>query len=157
MLDRQGRLLVTWNAGEGFFSPGAWLDADRLLGNVQVPETWLPTAVPGFFAGQLPAVMDVVRGEVAPIIDPFLKPPLLNGRNHVEAVARGLLLRVSAVGDCLHVRETPDAGAISLACVADRVLLRDLQEARETAGITWRRVRLSDGRAGWASAAYLER
>ena len=73
------------------------------------------------------------------------------------AVQLGPFLRVVVVGDdCLPLRAEPSLEAAELACVAERVLLTDLDEAMEIDGTTWRRARTPAGIEGWADSRYLE-
>lgn len=157
LLEGSGRQLQTFRGSGGFFYPGTWLDRGRLLGNMYVPAAWLPGGGAGFWAEQLPSIVDLATGATSPITEPFLQQPYFNGRNFIEAVTPGPLVRVVTPGSCLNVREQPDARAPVLACVADRVMLRNAGVAREVAGVSWWEVRLPDGRTGWASAAFLER
>ena len=69
---------------------------------------------------------------------------------------RGPFLRVTKTNSCLNIRQAPDAGTAVQECVADDVLLRDLEETQTVGAETWRRVRASDGKEGWANTAYTE-
>ena len=61
------------------------------------------------------------------------------------------------VDGCLPIRPEPFAWAEELACVAEHVLLTDLDEAIEVDDTTWRRAKTPAGIVGWADGLYLER
>ena len=72
-------------------------------------------------------------------------------------VQYGPFLRVVDVGEnCLSIRAEPNTDAEVLACVAERVLLTDLDEAMGLDGTTWRRARTPAGIEGWSDSRYLE-
>jgi hypothetical protein len=75
----------------------------------------------------------------------------------VRGAVPGRVARVKTSGDCLNVRETPSAGAASLACYRDGVLLLERGEMRVEAGTSWLPVTTPDGRDGWASVEFVER
>jgi hypothetical protein len=101
------------------------------------------------------ALVDLEARIIHPI--PELSPP--NGSTpFVHAALVGTFARVVSGSDCLNVREMPATAALSLGCFKDGVLLRVRSQAEQTAeGVTWVAVETPDGRAGWASAEFLER
>ena len=68
----------------------------------------------------------------------------------------GPFLHVSGPGHCLPLRAEPTISSEDLACIANNVLLTDLDEETEVDGMTWRRVRTPAGLDGWADGRYLE-
>jgi hypothetical protein len=76
---------------------------------------------------------------------------------YVEGVETGSFLRVAGHGDCVNVRDAPSLEATSLLCASDGVLLRDLGDSHNADGETWLKVRLPDGRDGWAAERWIER
>lgn len=96
------------------------------------------------------AVVDLAAAVLHPIAD---LPVLPQGIRGPMAVQLGPFARVvTGVGNCLPIRVAPSAGATSLACAADRVLLRRTGLAK--AG--WLPVTTPAGVEGWADTEFLE-
>jgi hypothetical protein len=80
--------------------------------------------------------------------------PAIKRSNVIIGQAFGTFLRVNS-DDCLNVREAPGLDADVIDCIARNALVHDMGESRMTDGIEWKRIRLLDGREGWASAEFL--
>jgi hypothetical protein len=139
-------------ASDGVVRAGVWLDDRSVLGNVSVTAAQLTTPPPEPFLGYVPALIDLESGRAEPIVEGFGA-----GRNQIRAVMRGPFARVRGTGDCLAVRAAPRRDAPAMACVADNVLLRDLNEMHAGAGDRWLKVATPAGIEGWSNAGYLER
>ncbi len=131
-----------------------------LIGNAGIAVNGeLSTGIPDHFQV---ALIDLATGQIHPI--PEVSAGLAGfsaGKNEhafVSGATTGTFARVNTGGDCLNVREQPATTATSLACFKDGVLLRLGAEPERTDGATtWLSVSTPDGRAGWASAEFLQR
>jgi hypothetical protein len=104
----------------------------------------------------IPMLIDLRNREKRPIA-PFLNGVIPRSRNLATAIQQGPFARViNTEGTCLNIRAEPGSGA-ALDCAAEGVLLRDLREFADVAGVTWLRVATPAGLEGWASTQYLER
>jgi len=191
LLDNDGRpSLATANVDSGFLSfqlyllsiapdgslsrvfplqtsvrPTGWIGPQLLVGNSGVIRYQLSPSLPQSSFVSMPALIDLERAEIRPIVDPFLEmrnvysyTPLSNEPGPtVRAVQRGPFARVVNTGSCLNVRAGPSTSAEVLDCAADGVLLRDTGETQEAEGTTWLRAQTPAGIDGWAATAYLER
>ena len=157
-LANDGRVLRAYSTPH-FSLAGTWPQEGMIFGNTSVYEGELGGPLPSpFFAGYLPALIDLNTNTIHPIRDPFIYPPLANGRNSIVAVQRGPFARVvNTDNTCVNVRAEPLPSAGILDCAAERVLLRDLGESMDFAGSTWLHVATPAGAEGWANAQYLER
>ncbi|MDD9994219.1 MAG: hypothetical protein OXS35_00520 [Dehalococcoidia bacterium] len=109
-----------------------------------VPRPWL-------------TIRDLETGEEWPIRLPPDVLTLDNLQFLPVAVQQGPFLRVADVGDvCLPIRADPSLGSEELTCVAERVLLTDLDDTSEVDDVTWRRVRIPAGVEGWVEERFLE-
>jgi hypothetical protein len=129
---------------------------------------WLGTAILPVQPGQ-PAdgndnfravLIDTTTGLMHPINGlPRDSSPLPGNFTWPRLALAGKFLRVSTGGDCLNVREVPGKSSVAaLGCFRDGVLLRLRPEPEQPFdGTTWLAVATPDGRAGWASAEFLER
>jgi hypothetical protein len=152
-----GRVLQAYSTPH-FSLVGAWPQEGTLFGNTSVYPGELGGALPTpFYADYLPALIDLHTNTIHPIRDPFLDPPLANGRNTVLAVQRGPFARVvNTDGTCVNIRADPLPSAGILDCAAEGVLLRDSGTTGGPAG-EWLKVVTPAGAEGWANAQYLER
>ncbi len=107
----------------------------------------------GTSAGAVPALFDPRNARVQFIAVPFLDPGCPGGSQEVIAVRQGHLARVDTPGDCLNLRERPEADAAVIACVPHGTIV-------ENDGTVWydrwTDVTLFDGREGWATLAYVD-
>ncbi|HXU23660.1 MAG TPA: SH3 domain-containing protein, partial [Tepidiformaceae bacterium] len=143
---------------------GALMADGRIFGNADLIASDLPGAAPTapntYVSPHLPALIDLAKGEVTPLLlyGPDLFGGAYYGRNIVVAAALGPFAKVHTGGDCLNVRETASTTATSLGCFADGVLLRVQSIGDQTVGgVHWVPVTTPDGRPGWASAEFLQR
>ncbi len=133
-----------WDGGD--FRTTVFVSPTNVLGNVSPPEQAL-----GVFPA---ALIDLAARTIHPI--PELNPGL--GAPFVRAALVGTFARVKTGADCLNVREKPAKASLSLGCYKDGVLLRVRPQPEQAAeGVTWIAVETPEGRAGWASAEFLER
>lgn len=152
-LDSTGKPVALYKPGRVAGWNGPYL-AGRglLLGNAEVSGAGVRRS-----PFDVPAVLvDLSTGNALPLRE------LDEGLSELQQpIARGAVLgrlaRVKTGGDCLNVRETPSAGAASLACYRDSVLLFERGELRIEAGTSWLPVTTPDGREGWVSAEFVER
>ena len=126
-----------------------------------------------------PRIKDLKTGEVVPFSIPgeqVYSLPLPSGQrttswygslSHLHApeavlaVQTGPFLRVANVppslgGWCLPLRTAPAPDSDQLDCVANHVLLTDLDEAMEVDGIAWHKARTPAGIEGWTDGQFLE-
>ena len=150
-----GRLEQAFSLSELFFV-GPWSGPGLLLGNTGISASQLSTAVPEFFPGILPALIDLDAGLIHPIPDPFLESDWKGGRSLVRAVLLGPFARVVDTGSCLDVRTEPGLSTQITACAADGVLLRDTGETQVADDTTWLRVVTPSGVEGWVSTQHLQ-
>jgi hypothetical protein len=107
-----------------------------------------------------PALVDLSAGTYNMIMAPFStsQPGVSSlGRSVVHAVQTGPFARVTGTNSCLRVRAAPSLSGEVLACMADGVLLTDMEDTVDADGQTWARVMTPNGVQGWASTGYLER
>jgi hypothetical protein len=120
----------------------------------------VPEAPPDDSRAPVPGILNLSTGEYSPIIGPFVtdeRPYHPYGRTLVDAVQVGPFALVTGTNSCLRVRAAPSLSGEVLACMADGVLLRDMEDTVDADGQAWARVMTPGGVQGWASAAYLER
>jgi hypothetical protein len=67
----------------------------------------------------------------------------------------GPLLRVTAAGDCLNVREEPSLAAAAVRCFADGVLLAETGERASAGGLEWAKVEGPAAVTGWAALEFV--
>jgi hypothetical protein len=126
----------------------AQLDADHFLGRMDDNTRAAPNS-------RLAVAIDLKAGVIHPLTD-FVDP----GSKYFvpyQVVPGTFSAARPGTGQCLNVREASSTTAAVLKCVADGVLLKVLAGSTVSAdGVTWLRVELFDGRAGWVSSALLE-
>lgn len=134
--------------------------SSTLYGNVDAFSTNVPLPSDGWY-GLIPVQIDTVTGIARPIPWPFVLPDFVlpNARNRVAAVQQGPFARVVGTGSCLNVREEPSAGARVVECVADGVLLLNVDATSNLLGVPtpgWLQV-MTPGKAfGFVSTDYIE-
>jgi hypothetical protein len=129
---------------QGFFLSTVLIDPDHFYTDVDDP------ALP---IGRIPAIVDFETGVVSPFAG--VSGLLQSGRATVIGAYRGPFLRVEAGEGCLSVYEQPDESTPVVACLATKVLVRDLLRSAGGGGKNWSGVELLDGHRGWAESAYL--
>ena len=103
-----------------------------------------------------PTIRDPETEEQWPIRFSYEILSLGNVRLLPVAIQHGPFLRVTDVDDCLPIRSEPSPESEALGCMAERVLLTDMDEASEVDGRIWLKVRTPAGIEGWSSSRYLE-
>jgi len=143
---------------------GVLLGDGRIFGNADLARIDVPRAkavTPNdVVAPHLPVLIDLVAGEVTPLLlyGDYLFDGAYAGRNIVVAAQLGPFARVNTGGDCLNVRRSTSTSSPTVGCFKDGILLRWLGGNDLTAeGISWVQVMTPDGNRGWASAEFLQR
>jgi hypothetical protein len=113
------------------------LDSGLAVGNAGVPADHLSSPPSDPFVEFLPAIFDLDAAQVNPIAEPFIDPPLFNGRNLVHSVLHGPFARVDIPGSCLRVRAEPGLDGDILDCAVGGVLLSDSGEVRTLEDGDW--------------------
>ena len=140
----------------GFRSDAFALALERLRSGALIGDM---TDGPGSTA-QTIGFIDLAKGVLTPIHGPLLDPPFGNGdrplgRNSLAGAVEGPFLRVTTGTPCVSVRVGTDVQAQELTCAVDGTLVYDLHVDVTVGAQRWLRVRLLDGREGFADARYL--
>jgi len=136
--------------------PVTWLDADHLVVIAEFNRVCKASNVPTPLPGAAPAIVDLASGTLSFIGAPFIVDGCGKGGPIVVSVLSGSsLARVNTPGDCLNIRQTPDASATVAACVGDGVLLEVVGKDPVFEG--WSPVTGPRGVAGWAADEFLQR
>ncbi|MGH2609535.1 MAG: SH3 domain-containing protein, partial [Tepidiformaceae bacterium] len=132
------------------------LDTDRThaLGTFSYTDRPATCTSGGTNSGSAPAIFDTETGVVQFIPDPFLNPACPGGSHTVIAFQQGDLARVDTPGDCLNVRELPEASAPIITCLPHGAIVRNQGALWHG---QWTNVTLFDGREGFASVEYLDK
>lgn len=125
------------------FSVSGQLTESLLLGNVETPQY-----------GRLPALIDLDSASIQPVGAPFGQRPLV-GRNTFLAAVAGPFDRVSRLGSCADVRQSPSNTAKSFGCFKDGVFLQDLGDVTTADGTAWVHVITPANEEGWADSRFL--
>ena len=104
--------------------------------------------------------IDAFRGTLTPIYGPLIQSPFGDGtrslgRNMPQAALSGPFLRVTSGVNCLPIRMSTERRSQELTCAADGTLVYDLRNQTTVGGQEWSRVRLLDGREGYAVTGFL--
>ncbi len=144
-------------SGDTFLSLGTWLTKSVAFGNAWVTPTDINPASSNNQGGLHPIMFDLQTGQmtVLELYGPAFSDNYFAQRNYIREVEPGPFLRVTGAGDCLNVREQPNATAPVVQCFADDVLLKDLNQEQQAGGLTWAKVQTPTGKQGWASAEFL--
>lgn len=128
-----------------------WLDEDTLVFTADYPGTCTGGNTVG---GSLPVLLSIGAATAR-----FVTGPLLNcdsaGGQIVLAAWSGLSGQVHTPGDCLNLRQRPEADAPVLECMADGVLVQVIGKDGVPAG--WLPVTAPSGASGWVSDAFVVR
>jgi hypothetical protein len=129
---------------------GAWLDAHTVTATVTLPpgvETVeRDPAVPGM---HMPVLIDVLRGTVTALPEPFTNQRYRSATSTVVAALRGPFLRIAGLrGDCLPVLVAPQRAAREAACLVEGALVT-VHESRVLVSEEWTGVRAPGGEIGW--------
>ena len=142
---------------DGSLTINTWLTQSIAFGNVLVSPTDVDPASSDSSGKLHPMMIDLQTGTITPLelYGPAFSSAYDFQRNRIVEVQPGPFLRVTGAGDCLNVRERPEADAPVVQCFADNVLLRDLAAEEQSGGIAWKKVATPGGEEGWASAEFL--
>ena len=104
--------------------------------------------------------IDPSRGVLTPIHGALVEAPFGDGRhavgrNTLQGAVSGPFLRVMTGSSCLPIRTGTDVTSDELTCAADGTLVYDLQNTTTVGALQWSRVRLLDGREGYALSDHL--
>lgn len=144
-----------------FFLPGVDLKKGLFAGNAEIDPSLLPGPLPEGHFAYLPVMIDTDQNVVRPFFSLLSDADFPRGRNQIVAAQPGEFARVVNTGSCLNIRAEPTESAVVLECVADNVLLRDIEKASGLISYTpvpgWVEVQTPSGNHGWATSQYLER
>jgi hypothetical protein len=116
--------------------------------------------LPGALIGGTVGFIDVERGVLTPIAGRLLAEPFGDGqtgrgRNALQAAVEGPFLRVTTTTPCVDIVAGTTSQSEVLTCAVDGVLVHDLGSSVSVGGQEWRRVRLLDGREGYAASEHV--
>ncbi len=147
LLSAKGELLWTRQMpSDGEFALNGQFAGALLIGNVAAPRS--------MGIGQLPALIDLDSAAVQPFDLALGQQPLV-GRNRFIAAISGPFVRISRLGTCADVRQSPSNAAKSLGCFKDGVFLQDLGDVTTADGTAWVHVITPANEEGWADARFL--
>ncbi len=138
---------VDWR---GSLTLDGWADDQRpfVTATFTAPNTCLSgDGAPETVTGARPAILDVVAGTLSFLREPG---PCEAGSQRLVAVIRGPFRTVNTPGDCLNLRESPDAAAHATTCLADGVLVHAEDEDGD-----WVAVTAPSGQSGWVASEFL--
>lgn len=152
VVDRAGQLLAGYTGSAG---PIAAVYAPGLaIGMSTVDPDFLPNGTGGAPGVRVPAIVDLRRGVVTPILHPFI-----NDAPHdpyfVVAVTAGPFARVISDGECVPLYFQP-AALPTGGCLAARVLVRHLGAPHTVTGADWYNVTTPSGESAWMDGSFLE-
>lgn len=122
-----------------------WLDGDSLV---------LAADYTGGCAGSFPVLLSVSAATARFVIDEVVNCAHAGGQVVVAAWS-GLSGQVHTPGDCLNLRQRPEADAPVLECLADGVLLQVIGKDGVPAG--WLPVTAPSGASGWVNDGFVAR
>ena len=134
-----------------FVAPIAILDDTSVLGRMSSNENPYGGTI-GF--------IDISRGVLTPIHGVLLQEPFGNGefprgRNALVGAVEGPFLRVTTTTPCVEIRLETDMQSEVLTCAVDGVVVQDLESTITAGAQQWNRVRLLNGREGYAASEFL--
>ncbi len=132
-------------------NPVVALNDGRVFGNMTREQDLLGSTI---------GLIDVSHGVLTPVQGALVQEPFGDGehptgRNNLLSAVTGPFLRISSGINCLPVRVDTDTQAQELTCAADGTLVYDLHNTMTVGAQEWTRVRLLDGREGYAVSRYL--
>lgn len=136
---------------------GAWLDGRTVTATVTLPNG----AVAGGDAAQarrlhVPVLIDVARGTVMALPEPFTNTRYAAATSEVIAAQRGRFTSVGPHPDgCVPLLAAPRYDARPIACLAEGALV-EVVESRLVVSEEWLGIRVISGRSGWVRPADVE-
>ena len=134
-----------------YVAPVTVLDDGAILGTMSTQDSPYGGTI-GF--------IDVSTGVLTAVHGVLIEPPFGDGartmgRNVPLGAVSGPFLRVTTGINCLPIRASTGLRSRELTCAADGTLVYDLHNTTTVGGQQWTRVRLLDGREGFAVSSYL--